>query len=195
MAFVDECTAVRDSRQRGRRFGLDALGAVQAARRPRRRRRRRRRVGDLRGHDAVCSDLSLARRPSAPAGRRRRRRGARPIATARAGADLVLPVPDGTVVLDDDDGLLADLVGEGIRAAIARGGRGGRGNASLASLAQPGAAGRRARRGRRGAHAPARVAHGGRRRARRAAQRGQVDAAVAARPRRSRRSPTTRSRR
>jgi GTP-binding protein len=58
-------------------------------------------------------------------GRSARRDGA----TAR---DLVIPVPDGTVVLDDD-GLLADLVGDGSRAIVARGGRGGRGNARLAN--------------------------------------------------------------
>jgi GTP-binding protein len=44
----------------------------------------------------------------------------------------VIPVPDGTVAFDDR-GLLADLVGEGTRAVVARGGRGGRGNAALAS--------------------------------------------------------------
>ncbi len=49
------------------------------------------------------------------------------------GADLVLPVPDGTVVLDEDGTELADLVGEGTRYVVARGGRGGLGNASLAS--------------------------------------------------------------
>ncbi len=48
-----------------------------------------------------------------------------------SGKDLVVPVPDGTVVFDDE-GLLADLVGEGSRAIVARGGRGGRGNAALA---------------------------------------------------------------
>lgn len=48
------------------------------------------------------------------------------------GDDLVVPVPDGTVVADED-GLLADLVGEGARAIVARGGRGGRGNAKLSS--------------------------------------------------------------
>jgi GTP-binding protein len=41
-------------------------------------------------------------------------------------------VPDGTRV-EDEEGLLADLVGEGTRAVVARGGRGGRGNASLVS--------------------------------------------------------------
>jgi GTP-binding protein len=49
-----------------------------------------------------------------------------------AGKDLVLPVPDGTVVLDGED-LVADLVGDGTRAVVASGGRGGRGNAKLAS--------------------------------------------------------------
>ena len=49
-----------------------------------------------------------------------------------AGKDLVITVPDGTVVLDDQ-GLLADLVGEGSRAVVAKGGRGGRGNVSLSS--------------------------------------------------------------
>lgn len=52
--------------------------------------------------------------------------------TGAAGADLVVPVPDGTRV-EDEEGLLADLVGEGARAVVARGGRGGRGNVSLAS--------------------------------------------------------------
>ncbi len=51
--------------------------------------------------------------------------------TGAAGRDTVLPVPDGTVVRDEG-GILADLVGEGARAVVARGGRGGRGNAALA---------------------------------------------------------------
>jgi len=48
------------------------------------------------------------------------------------GADLVLPVPEGTVVRDER-GMVADLVGAGASVVVARGGRGGRGNASLAS--------------------------------------------------------------
>ena len=49
------------------------------------------------------------------------------------GADLVMRVPDGTVVQDVDGEALADLVGAGTSYVIAHGGRGGRGNASLAN--------------------------------------------------------------
>jgi GTP-binding protein len=52
--------------------------------------------------------------------------------TGADGEDLTVAVPDGTRV-EDEDGLLADLVGQGSRAVVARGGRGGRGNAALAS--------------------------------------------------------------
>ena len=52
--------------------------------------------------------------------------------SGRDGRDLVLEVPDGTVVRDER-GPVADLVGPGARAVVAGGGRGGRGNASLAS--------------------------------------------------------------
>jgi GTP-binding protein len=49
------------------------------------------------------------------------------------GADLVLPVPDGTVVTDRRGTVLADLVGPGTEVVVAHGGRGGLGNAALAS--------------------------------------------------------------
>jgi GTP-binding protein len=49
------------------------------------------------------------------------------------GEDLVLKVPDGTVVHTADGEVLADLVGAGTTFEVARGGRGGRGNASLAN--------------------------------------------------------------
>jgi len=50
------------------------------------------------------------------------------------GADVVLPVPNGTVVKDAATGeVLVDLVGVGTRYVVARGGRGGLGNAALAS--------------------------------------------------------------
>jgi GTP-binding protein len=78
--------------------------------------------------------------PSGEPGRKGKRDGA-------SGKDLVIQVPDGTVVFDEQ-GLLADLVGEGARAVVARGGRGGRGNVAFASgrnrvprTAEPGEAG------------------------------------------------------
>ncbi len=49
------------------------------------------------------------------------------------GEDLVLRVPDGTVVKTPDGEVLADLVGAGSTLVIAPGGRGGLGNAALAS--------------------------------------------------------------
>jgi GTPase len=58
-------------------------------------------------------------------GRNANRDGAR-------GSDLLIPVPDGTVVFDDD-GLVGDLVGVGARVVVAHGGRGGRGNTAFAS--------------------------------------------------------------
>ncbi len=56
------------------------------------------------------------------------------------GADLVLPVPPGTVVFGaaahKKEGLLADLRNAGDRIVVARGGAGGLGNRSLASRAR-----------------------------------------------------------
>ncbi|MCF4121640.1 GTPase ObgE [Antribacter sp. KLBMP9083] len=49
------------------------------------------------------------------------------------GADLVLRVPDGTVVKDLDGNVLADLVGAGAEYIVAAGGKGGLGNRALAS--------------------------------------------------------------
>lgn len=57
-------------------------------------------------------------------GRNANRNGAR-------AKDLIIPVPDGTVVRDER-GFVADLVGEGARVVVARGGRGGRGNVAFA---------------------------------------------------------------
>ncbi|MET7761664.1 GTPase ObgE [Streptomyces sp. NPDC005393] len=53
--------------------------------------------------------------------------------SGKDGTDLVLPVPDGTVVLDKQGNVLADLIGEGTTYIAAQGGRGGLGNAALAS--------------------------------------------------------------
>ncbi|WP_276916386.1 GTPase ObgE [Aneurinibacillus aneurinilyticus] len=56
-----------------------------------------------------------------------------------AGAeDMVVRVPPGTTVIDDDtQQVIADLVMDGQRAIIAKGGRGGRGNIRFATPANP----------------------------------------------------------
>lgn len=51
-----------------------------------------------------------------------------------SGEDLIIKVPVGTVIKDDDnDQVIADLVTAGQRAIVAKGGRGGRGNARFVS--------------------------------------------------------------
>lgn len=50
-----------------------------------------------------------------------------------SGADVVLPVPVGTVVSTPDGTVLADLNEPGLRVVVAPGGRGGLGNQALAS--------------------------------------------------------------
>ncbi len=49
------------------------------------------------------------------------------------GEDLILPVPNGTVVLDDKGNQLADLIGIGTTFLAAQGGHGGLGNLALSS--------------------------------------------------------------
>ncbi|KHD86868.1 GTPase ObgE [Heyndrickxia ginsengihumi] len=56
----------------------------------------------------------------------------------RGAKDMIVKVPPGTVVIDDDTKrVVADLTKHGQRAVIAKGGRGGRGNIRFASPANP----------------------------------------------------------
>ena len=80
---------------------------------------------------AGVHDLSwLADHPHQRAGDGRP--GARARRDGANGKDLVVTVPDGTIIVDEQ-GLLADLVGEGSEVVGARGGRGGRGNVRFAT--------------------------------------------------------------
>ncbi len=54
----------------------------------------------------------------------------------RSGSDLVVGVPEGTVVRGPDGGVAADLVNHGDQWLAARGGQGGRGNARFLSNAR-----------------------------------------------------------
>jgi GTPase len=75
--------------------------------------------------------LDFHRRPVRKAGNGKQ--GAGSNRNGGDGADLVVKVPNGTVVLTSDGSVLADLVGTGTRFTAAAGGRGGLGNAALAS--------------------------------------------------------------
>ncbi len=79
----------------------------------------------------ATSLLDFHRRPHRKAANGRGGQGSN--RTGADGADIVLAVPDGTVVKTTDGEVLADLVGSGTRFVAARGGRGGLGNAALAS--------------------------------------------------------------
>jgi GTPase len=60
--------------------------------------------------------------------------GAKQDMTGRSADELVIPVPPGTIVIDNDtDELLGDLTLPGQRLVVASGGRGGRGNARFAT--------------------------------------------------------------
>ncbi|MFC4409908.1 GTPase ObgE [Chungangia koreensis] len=56
----------------------------------------------------------------------------------KGAQDLVVKVPPGTVVIDEESGnIIADLVEHGQKAVIARGGRGGKGNSRFATPQNP----------------------------------------------------------
>ena len=144
MAFVDECTVFADRRARRERLGVAALRALQAPRRPRRRQRGRRWLDRVRGLPRRARPV-VARRPSPPEGAGRRSRAEAPSATGASGKDLVVPVPDGTVVFDDR----RPDRRPGGRGHARRGGRraaaGAAGNAAFASARNRVPAHRRAR--------------------------------------------------
>ncbi|MGE5137553.1 MAG: GTPase ObgE [Gemmatimonadota bacterium] len=79
----------------------------------------------------VATLLDFHRRPHRKAGNGRQ--GAGSNRNGAEGADLVMKVPDGTVVKTEAGDVLADLVGAGTRFVVAEGGRGGLGNAALSS--------------------------------------------------------------
>ena len=56
--------------------------------------------------------------------------------SGKAGSDLILKVPRGTLVYKGEE-VICDLVNEGQSVIVARGGRGGRGNAKLKSRSEP----------------------------------------------------------
>jgi GTP-binding protein len=82
--------------------------------------------------DASSSTLlDFHRRPIRKAGNGKQGSGAN--RNGADGGDLVVKVPNGTLVLDKKGTILADLVGIGTRFVAAGGGKGGLGNAALAS--------------------------------------------------------------
>jgi len=81
---------------------------------------------------SVTTLLDLHRHPHRHAGNGKPGQGS--MRDGAEGADLLVAVPDGTVVRDAETGeVLVDLVGGETSYVIARGGRGGLGNAALAS--------------------------------------------------------------
>jgi GTP-binding protein len=84
----------------------------------------------LEADENLVTLLDLRYRPHIVAQRGRHGKGKN--ATGKAGEDVIVRVPLGTVV-SDDQGVIADLVKAGQRALVARGGKGGRGNQHFAT--------------------------------------------------------------
>jgi GTPase len=81
---------------------------------------------------SVTTLLDLHRHPHRHAGNGKPGQGS--MRDGAEGGDLLVAVPDGTVVRDNETGgVLVDLVGGETSYVVARGGRGGLGNAALAS--------------------------------------------------------------
>jgi GTPase len=80
---------------------------------------------------SVATLLDYHRRPIRRAGNGKQGEGSN--RTGADGTDIVIKVPNGTVVKTTDGEELADLIGMGTTYTAAQGGRGGLGNAALAS--------------------------------------------------------------
>jgi GTP-binding protein len=85
----------------------------------------------VRADPSVSTLLRYKRQPHHRAGDGTHGQG--DLRSGRQGADLVIPVPLGTVVIDEENTVLADLVAEGHEVTVLRGGRGGKGNAAFVS--------------------------------------------------------------
>ena len=83
----------------------------------------------LRADPSVATLLRYQRNPHHAAGDGTHGEG--DLRHGRNGEDLVLPVPLGTIVFDEDGTLIADLVEEGQQVTAVPGGRGGLGNAAF----------------------------------------------------------------
>jgi GTP-binding protein len=83
----------------------------------------------LRADESVSTLLTYRRNPHHRAGSGTHGQG--DLRSGRRGDDLVLRVPCGTTVRDEEGTMLADLVADGQQVVVLEGGRGGRGNAAL----------------------------------------------------------------
>jgi GTP-binding protein len=91
------------------------------------------RGGDVivRGDDNLATLLDYTYRDSWQAERGEHGMGSNK--TGRSGADVVLPVPPGTVIREVGGTLLGEVLAHGDEIVVARGGRGGKGNAFFAT--------------------------------------------------------------
>ena len=83
----------------------------------------------LRADPSVATLLRYQRNPHYAAGHGTHGQG--DVRHGKSGEALYLPVPLGTVVIDDEGTMVADLVEEGQEIEVVKGGRGGRGNAAF----------------------------------------------------------------
>ena len=131
--FVDRVVLHVAAGRRRQRLRLGPPREVQAARRPRRRQRRPRRRRHPRRRPATsprCSTTTTARTARPTNGKP----GAGDHRNGADGDDLVLPVPDGTVVHRRRRARCSPTwSAPGTELVVAEGGRGGLGNAALAS--------------------------------------------------------------